>query len=75
MGLRRVGCSAIAALGIDARARAAAGVMAAPMATDGGGVGGGCIYNYHVTAHKPTAVRHCAVGSFTSPADINLIIG
>uniref|UniRef100_A0A383VG15 DNA damage-binding protein 1 n=1 Tax=Tetradesmus obliquus TaxID=3088 RepID=A0A383VG15_TETOB len=35
----------------------------------------GCLFNYHVTAHKPTAVRLCAVGSFTSPNETNLIIG
>ena len=34
----------------------------------------GCIYNYVVSAHKPTAVRHSVVGNFTSPADLNLII-
>ncbi|WIA28318.1 hypothetical protein OEZ86_010868 [Tetradesmus obliquus] len=44
-----------------------------PMATDVGPQG--CLFNYHVTAHKPTAVRHCAVGSFTSPNETNLIIG
>jgi hypothetical protein len=35
----------------------------------------GCLFNYHVIAHKPTAVRHCAVGSFTGANDTNLIIG
>jgi len=34
----------------------------------------GCIYNYVVSAHKPTAVRHSVVGNFTSPSDLNLII-
>eukprot|EP00879_Flechtneria_rotunda_P007343 GHRR01007704.1.p1 GENE.GHRR01007704.1~~GHRR01007704.1.p1 ORF type:complete len:982 (+),score=309.67 GHRR01007704.1:155-3100(+) len=34
-----------------------------------------CILNYHVTASKPSAVTHCAVGSFTSSTDVNLIIG
>ena len=46
--------------------------MAAPMAVDFGSHG--CIYNYHVTAHKPTAVTHCVVGSFTGANDSNLII-
>jgi DNA damage-binding protein 1 len=47
--------------------------MATPMVTDVGPKG--CIYNYHVTAHRPTAVTHCAVGNFTSSSDVNLIIG
>ncbi|DBA79836.1 TPA: hypothetical protein ACH3X2_007673 [Trebouxia sp. C0005] len=34
----------------------------------------GCMYNYVVSAHKPTAVRHSVVGNFTSPSDLNLII-
>ncbi len=34
----------------------------------------GCIYNYVVSAHKPTAVRHSVVGNFTSPSDLNLIM-
>jgi DNA damage-binding protein 1 len=34
----------------------------------------GCIYNYVVTAHKPTAVTQCVVGHFTSAQDINLIL-
>eukprot|EP00775_Hariotina_reticulata_P011705 gene11705-11850_t len=45
----------------------------APMVTDVGQQG--CIYNYHVTAHRPTAVTHCAVGNFTGSSDVNLIIG
>jgi hypothetical protein len=32
------------------------------------------IYNYVVTAHKPTNVTHSAVGNFTSPTHLNLII-
>lgn len=47
--------------------------MAQPMAVDVGTQG--CIYNYCVTAQKPTAVRQCAVGSFTNSTDVNLIIG
>ena len=31
-------------------------------------------FNYVVTAHKPTAVAHSAVGHFTGPEDLNLII-
>eukprot|EP00878_Enallax_costatus_P005870 GHUV01006158.1.p1 GENE.GHUV01006158.1~~GHUV01006158.1.p1 ORF type:complete len:800 (+),score=216.97 GHUV01006158.1:186-2585(+) len=46
--------------------------MAQPMAVD---AYAGCIFNYCVTAHKPTAVRQCVVGSFTSGSDVNLIIG
>jgi hypothetical protein len=46
--------------------------MAAPMAVDFDSHG--CIYNYHVTAHKPTAVTHCVVGSFTGANENNLII-
>lgn len=34
----------------------------------------GCAYNYVVSAHKPTAVRHSVVGNFTSASDLNLII-
>lgn len=33
-----------------------------------------CAYNYVVTAHKPTSVSHSAVGHFTAPEDLNLII-
>lgn len=32
------------------------------------------VYNYVVTAHKPTAVNLSVVGNFTSPTDINLIV-
>lgn len=35
----------------------------------------GCIYNYVVTAHKPSTVQQSAVGHFTSPTDLNLILG
>ena len=34
----------------------------------------GCAFNYVVTAHKPTNVSISAVGHFTSPDDINLIV-
>lgn len=34
----------------------------------------GCQFNYVVSAHKPTAVNHSAVGHFTSPTDLNLVI-
>ncbi|KAJ1405368.1 WD40/YVTN repeat-like-containing domain superfamily [Sesbania bispinosa] len=32
------------------------------------------IWNYVVTAHKPTNVTHSCVGNFTGPQDLNLII-
>ncbi|GAB2241606.1 hypothetical protein Droror1_Dr00018381 [Drosera rotundifolia] len=32
------------------------------------------IWNYVVTAHKPTNVTHSCVGNFTSPQELNLII-
>ena len=32
------------------------------------------IWNYVVTAHKPTNVTHSCVGNFTSPQDLNLIL-
>ncbi|KRH25069.1 hypothetical protein GLYMA_12G078300v4 [Glycine max] len=32
------------------------------------------IWNYVVTAHKPTNVTHSCVGNFTSPRDLYLII-
>ncbi|CAL0325072.1 unnamed protein product [Lupinus luteus] len=32
------------------------------------------IWNYVVTAHKPTNVTHSCVGNFTSPHDLNLIL-
>ncbi|XP_020599967.1 DNA damage-binding protein 1 [Phalaenopsis equestris] len=32
------------------------------------------VWNYVVTAHKPTAVSHSCVGNFTSPQELNLII-
>jgi DNA damage-binding protein 1 len=34
----------------------------------------GCQFNYVVSAHKPTAVNHSAVGHFTSATDLNLVI-
>lgn len=34
----------------------------------------GSVFNYVVTAHKPTAVIKSVVGSFTGPNDTNLII-
>ncbi len=30
--------------------------------------------NYVVTAHRPTAVLKAAVGAFTGPNDLNLIV-
>ena len=38
-----------------------------------GGDSGACAYI--VTAHKSTAVTHTVVGNFTSPTDLNLIVG
>lgn len=35
---------------------------------------GGCMYNYVVTAHRPTNVQLSAVGHFTSTTDLNLIL-
>jgi hypothetical protein len=32
------------------------------------------MWNYVVTANKPTAVSHSLVGNFTSPTDLNLVI-
>ncbi|XP_043689453.1 DNA damage-binding protein 1-like [Telopea speciosissima] len=32
------------------------------------------VWNYAVTAHKPTNVTHSCVGNFTSPQELNLII-
>ncbi|CAN6454566.1 unnamed protein product [Victoria cruziana] len=32
------------------------------------------VWNYVVTAHKPTNVIHSCVGNFTSPQELNLII-
>ncbi|XP_010537808.1 PREDICTED: DNA damage-binding protein 1a [Tarenaya hassleriana] len=32
------------------------------------------IWNYVVTAHKPTNVTHSCVGNFTSPQELNLIV-
>ncbi|XP_057415588.1 DNA damage-binding protein 1a [Lotus japonicus] len=32
------------------------------------------IWNYVVTAHKPTNVTHSCVGNFTGPQDLNLIV-
>ena len=37
-------------------------------------VGDAGVFNYVVTAHKPTAVTHAVVGNFTSPSDVNLIV-
>jgi hypothetical protein len=34
----------------------------------------GALFNYCVTAHKPTAVIASVVGNFTGPNDVNLII-
>ena len=35
----------------------------------------GCMYNYVVSAQKPTAVNFSCVGHFTSASDINLVVG
>jgi hypothetical protein len=32
------------------------------------------VWNYVVTAHKPTSVSHSCVGNFTSPNQLNLIV-
>ncbi|CAH2078400.1 unnamed protein product [Thlaspi arvense] len=32
------------------------------------------VWNYVVTAHKPTCVSHSCVGNFTSPQELNLIV-
>ncbi|KAL5229399.1 hypothetical protein ABZP36_028175 [Zizania latifolia] len=32
------------------------------------------VWNYVVTAHKPTSVTHSCVGNFTSPHQLNLIV-
>lgn len=32
------------------------------------------MYNYVVSAHKPSAVTHALTGHFTSPDDMNLIL-
>lgn len=32
------------------------------------------VWNYVVTAHKPTNVTHSCVGNFTGPQELNLII-
>jgi hypothetical protein len=32
------------------------------------------VWNYVVTAHKPTNVTHSCVGNFTAPNQLNLII-
>lgn len=34
----------------------------------------GCQFNYVVSAHRPTAVQHSAVGHFTSADDLNLVV-
>ena len=33
------------------------------------------MYNYVVSAQKPTSVAHSVVGNFTSPTDLNLVVG
>lgn len=32
------------------------------------------VWNYVVTAQKPTSVTHSCVGNFTSPQELNLIV-
>jgi len=32
------------------------------------------MWNYVITAQKPTSVSHCLTGNFTSPSELNLII-
>jgi|APAra0007618328_1042625.scaffolds.fasta_scaffold01031_1 hypothetical protein len=32
------------------------------------------VWNYAVTAQKPTCVTHSCVGNFTSPQELNLIV-
>lgn len=35
----------------------------------------GCVYNYVVTAQRPTAVTHTAVGNLTDPQNTDLLVG
>ena len=32
------------------------------------------MFNYHVTAHRPTAVSRSLVANFTGPDDVNLVV-
>jgi hypothetical protein len=32
------------------------------------------MFNYHLTAHRPTAVSRSVVANFTSPDDVNLLV-
>eukprot|EP01105_Mastigella_eilhardi_P017926 TRINITY_DN4133_c0_g1_i1.p1 TRINITY_DN4133_c0_g1~~TRINITY_DN4133_c0_g1_i1.p1 ORF type:complete len:1128 (+),score=278.84 TRINITY_DN4133_c0_g1_i1:36-3419(+) len=61
---------------VDAAVAAVAtpGTGAAADATRAVTVGHRRVWNYVVTAHKPTAVTHSVVGNFTAPGDTNLIL-
>ena len=54
-----------------AAARTAATATAAAAALDEGPPAS---YHYLVSAHRPTAVTAAAVGAFTGPQDVNLVV-
>lgn len=60
----------VAAMNVDAPA-AAAETAATTEALD---LGPPASYHYLVSAHRPTAVTAAAVGAFTGPQDVNLVV-
>lgn len=58
-------------MNVDAPSTAVAQTTAAAAALDEGPPAS---YHYLVSAHRPTAVTAAAVGAFTGPQDVNLVV-
>ena len=60
-------------MNVDGPSTAAPAVVAAT-ATAAVDEGPPASYHYLVSAHRPTAVTAAAVGAFTGPQDVNLVV-
>lgn len=61
-------------MNVDAPAQTAATTTAAAAAAAAVDEGPPASYHYLVSAHRPTAVTAAAVGAFTGPQDVNLVV-
>ena len=61
-------------MNVDAPAQTAATTTAAAAAAAALDEGPPASYHYLVSAHRPTAVTAAAVGAFTGPHDVNLVV-
>ena len=67
---------AAAAMNVDAPTAAAAETATTAAAAAAAALDDGPLASYHylVSAHRPTAVTAAAVGAFTGPHDVNLVV-